>query len=96
MEVSDMSKLNSIVTDLERALGGIPETVPPGFRPTKEWSIIWGLKGKPQDLSKTRRILCQRVSEGRMERRTLRIKTAECNSYPVKHYRAVMTGEKQP
>ena len=71
------------VSDYERSLGGVPETVPPGFRTAEEWSKIWD---KP--IISTRTLLCRLVSVGKMRGERFVIDRG-INSYPVKHYKAV-------
>ena len=86
MGVAIMKKdANMIATKLEMALGGMPEKVPAGFRPTIEWAKIWRC-----GINRARNLCCQHTIAGKMERRIIKIKTPASSSFPVKHYKAIV------
>ena len=72
------------VTPEEMALGNPVEVPAPGFRSAEQWSKIWRF-----NISKTRRTCCERVAEGKMERRIYLRPTKQFLSFPVKHYALV-------
>lgn len=84
MGVTAMSSANEIATKLEMALGGLPETVPPGFRTLAQWASIWG-----RSMNYTYRLIKGHVKTGRMEEKKIRVATASYKSYPIWHYKAV-------
>jgi len=63
------------------AVNGSIETIPPGFKTTRELSVLW-----ERSIPQTAKRLSQSVNGGTMEVKPFRIKTA-AGIRPVPHYR---------
>jgi hypothetical protein len=72
------------VTELEMALGVMPDKVPKGFRTIAEWAKIWG-----RNRCSAEKIIAGHVLNGRMDVKKFRIQTNKQKSRPILHYRAI-------